>query len=99
MVGVRVVGEVEAVIIQAGQPVKVPAQIREGHAVKETSVVTVEQIRSTTTNTDTTTTSANTTTVGEVGGVAVAVVRLGQELLEHVLRRVVEEALGGGVHE
>lgn len=79
-------GKVEAVIIQPRQPVEIPAQIHEGHVVEKAPVVAVEQ-------------ASGGTAVAEGRDVGVEVVRVRQELLEHVLGCVVEEALGGGVHE
>ena len=76
--------KVEAVVIKPCQPVEIPTQIGEGHVVEEASVVAVEQ------------TSSRTAVAERVG---VEVVGVGEELLEHVLGGVVEEALGGGVHE
>lgn len=78
--------KVEAVVIKPCQPVEIPTQIGEGHVVEEASVVAVEQ-------------TSSRTAVAERGRVGVEVVGVGEELLEHVLGGVVEEALGGGVHE
>ena len=101
--------EVEAVVVQPGQPVEIPVQIREGHLVEGEQgppVAAVEQVSPRTGS------AAVDVGVGVAGGGderggacdcgvvgRVEVVGVGEELLEHVLGAAVEEALGGGVHE
>ena len=84
--------KIKTVIVQPHQPVKVPTQVgeREHGVGKETPISAVKQV------------AAAPVVVGvgmkEGGGVRIEVVRVGQELLKHVVGRGVEEALGGRVH-